>query len=436
MLKVIRFSALRQLRFEDGPVPSRQAPGRGCGAFHRARGGQSEGMKWTFAVLIPAASLVLTCPAGARDFSVKDRTALVRALQEAKAGDVIKVAPGRYAGGLMVTGLQGVQGKPVVITAADRAQPPVIEGGASGIQLSGCQWVELSHLHFTGAEANGINIDDGGAGKPASRGMVLKSLTVQNSAPKGNRDGIKLSGVESFTISGCTVERWGAGGSAIDMVGCRQGVVEDCVLRHDGAAAPEANGVQMKGGSEAVKVVRCRFLGAGGRGVNLGGSTGAPYFRPPGAPFEARNLTVEDCLFVDVQAPVAFVGVDGAVVRHNTLIRPGRWALRILQENRGEGMARCRKGVFSHNVIVFQSGALREAVNIGPDTAPESFQFASNVWHCEDRPADTRRFVRLPVPEKDGRYDVAPAFLNPAAGNYFLKPGSPGGDAGMRAVNG
>lgn len=392
-------------------------------------------MKWMSSLLMPVVSLGLCVDAVAREVVVKDRTGLVRALQEAKPGDVVKVAPGKYAGGLMVTGLQGTKEKPVVVTAADREQPPVIEGGASGMQLSGCQWVELSHLHFTGAEANGLNIDDGGAGKPASQGIVLRHLTVQNNAPKGNRDGIKLSGLTAFTVADCTVERWGAGGSAVDMVGCREGAVEDCVFRHDGAAAPEANGVQVKGGSESVTVRRCRFLGAGGRGVNLGGSTGEPYFRPLGAKFEARNLTVEDCLFVDVQAPVAFVGVDGAVVRHNTLIRPGRWALRILQENRGDGMARCRKGVFRRNVVVFQSGSLREAVNIGPDTEPQSFQFEENAWHCEDRPADTRRLVRLPVAEKGGRYDMAPQFLNAEAENFFLKPGSPGSDAGMRPVN-
>ena len=188
----------------------------------------------------------------------------------------------------------------------------------------------------------------------------------------------------------------------------------------------------MKGGSADITVRRCRFLGAGGRGVNLGGSTGAPYFRPPGALFEAKNLTVEDCLFVDCQAPVAFVGVDGATVHHNTLIYPGRWALRILQENRGPGMAKCRSGVFSHNLILFRSGELREAVNTGPDTNPESFRFESNAWHCEDRPADTRRLIRLPVEEKNGTFGKAPDSRDPASGDFTQTPNSPVRGAGMR----
>ena len=93
--------------------------------------------------------------------------------------------------------------------------------------------------------------------------------------------------------------------------------------------------MQAKGGSADILVRACRFEHAGQRAVNLGGSTGLPFFRPEPQGFEARDITVEDCSFVGSLAPVAFVGVDGAVVRHNTIYRPRRWAFRILQETRG-----------------------------------------------------------------------------------------------------
>ena len=381
--------------------------------------------------LLPVFLTILSAGLRAETVAVADRGALARALQAAKPGDVIRLAPGEYAGGLMVSGIAGTKDRPVVVEAADAAKPPVIRGGASGMQLSGCSWVVLRGLHLTGATANGLNIDDGGAGRPPAMGIVLDSLVVANAAPEGNRDGIKLSGLEGFTVRGCRIERWGAGGSGIDMVGCRKGTVEGCTLRHDGAAAAGANGVQMKGGSEDIVVRRCRFLGAGGRGVNLGGSTGAPYFRPPGAAFEARNLTVEDCLFRDTQAAVAFVGVTGAVVRHNTIIDPGRWALRILQENRAPGMARCAGGEFSRNVVVFRSDALREAVNIGPDTDPATFRFEGNAWHCEDRPGDTARLVRLPSREVGGMMGRRPMFRGD---DGTQTPDSPASGAGVRAA--
>jgi len=381
-------------------------------------------------------SLVLLTAAvprtAAAEVTVKDRAALTAALQKAAPGTVIKLAPGTYAGGISASGVAGTKAQPVIVTAANPAQPPVIEGGASGIQLSGCSFVELRHLHFSGATANGINVDDGGSGQPAAQGIALRHLQVTGNAPRGNRDGIKLSGLRDFTVENCTVARWGLSGSGIDMVGCHSGVVANCEFKHDGAAAGMANGVQMKGGSSDITVQRCRFLEAGGRGVNLGGHTGAEYFRPLGAKTEAARLTVEDCLFSGVQAPVAFVGVDGAVVRHNTIHRPGRWVLRILQENTGADMVKSRHGSFSNNLIVFQSASLREAVNIGGGTEPATFQFEGNTWHCEDRPADTKRLIRLPSPEKGGTYDKTPKFTAAESGDFTLTGDSPVKNAGIR----
>jgi hypothetical protein len=73
--------------------------------------------------------------------------------------------------------------------------------------------------------------------------------------------------------------------------------------------------------------------------VNIGGSTGIPYFRPPldqwpaGVPkSEARNIVVEGNTFIGSLSPICFVGVDGATVRFNTIYKPGKWAFRILQE--------------------------------------------------------------------------------------------------------
>ena len=372
--------------------------------------------------------------AGAGEVNVADRAGLVAALARAEAGTVIRLSPGTYVGGIHLSGIAGRKEAPVKVVAGDPQQPPVIEGGSSGMQLSGCSFVELHGLVFSGAADNGLNIDDGGGkGKPPAQGILLKGLRVTNkTAPKGNRDGIKLSGLSGFRIEGCTVERWGTGGSAVDMVGCRDGVVEHCTFQHDPDAAAEANGVQMKGGSEDVRVSRCRFLHTGARGVNLGGSTGADFFRPPGATWEARALTVEDCLFVGSAAPVAFVGVDGAKVQRNTLMYPGRWALRILQENQGAGMTRCRNGSFSGNLIVFRSSELREAVNAGPNTEQETFTYSENAWVCEDQPENTARIMRRRFEEKVDDYGKIPVFQDAGAGDYRQTDASPVKQAGMR----
>lgn len=366
----------------------------------------------------------------AADQTVDSRDALQRALRNARAGDVIRIAPGTYAGGLSVNNISGTQTAPIRITAADQKNPPMFEGGGNGIQFSSCSYFELGDINFKGGTGNGLNIDDGGKSDPA-RGIVLRNLTISDVGPDGNRDGIKLSGIDSFRVEGCRVERWGSGGSGIDMVGCHDGVIIDCTFTHDPEKSEQANGVQAKGGSARILIQHCRFLDAGGRGVNLGGSTGGQFFRPPGVDYEARELTVEDCYFRGSAAAVAFVGVDGATVRHNTIVHPQRWILRILQENQNAGIIECRNGAFSNNIIVFQSTALREAVNIGGKTQPQTFSFTGNVWFCEDRSDQTQRMIRLPSVETNGTYGVDPQ-VELAGDKGTLAPGSPAKASGIR----
>jgi hypothetical protein len=345
------------------------------------------------------------------------------------------LAPGSYAGGMSFADLRGEPGKPIVIAGADPANPPRIVGGGSGLHLSRVAHLELRDLHLTGAAGNGLNIDDGGTAATPTHHLVLRNLRVTDVGPRGNTDGIKLSGVDEFRVENCTVERWGEGGSGIDMVGCHQGVIEGCVFRQNRgpAGAQGANGIQAKGGSSGVAIRRNRFEEAGGRAVNIGGSTGMPYFRPKPQGYEAKDIRVEGNTFIGSAAPVCFVGVDGATVRFNTLYRPGRWAIRILQETRDPGFVPCRNGVFEDNVIVFQSGSWASGgVNIGPGAAPETFRFARNLWYCEDDPARSR--PTLPTPETDAVIGKDPLFRAPDRGDFTPRPGSPAAGKGAAAL--
>jgi hypothetical protein len=175
--------------------------------------------------------------------------------------------------------------------------------------------------------------------------------------------------------------------------------------------------------------------------LNIGGSTGLEYFRPPldltptetPANSEAKDITVERNIFVGGGAAVAFVGVDGAVVRFNTIYRPERWALRILQQTLHPSFVPSRNGVFSDNLIVFRSNEWASGgVNIGPHTAPETFRFARNWWYCLENPAQSR--PSLPTEETDGTYGQDPQFLNAEAGDFHLKPDSPAIHVGAYAV--
>lgn len=328
------------------------------------------------------------------------------AIRNARAGDEISIAPGRYTGGGQFENVRGAAGKKIRIAAADPGKPPVF---TAGLQFSDVAYLEIDGLVIQGAQNNGLNIDDGGTLDTPSHHVTLRNLRISD-LPTGNHDGIKLSGVEDFRVENCTVERWG--GSGIDMVGCHRGRIERCTFRKGGDS-----GVQAKGGSSDVEIVRCRFEEYGERGVNLGGSTGMPFFRPPVAKmpvdgrYEARNLSVLGCTFRGGSAAVAFVGVDGAKVRFNTLAYSGPWALRILQETREPGFVPSRNGVFSDNLIVFRSINWRSGgANVGDGTAPQTFRFQRNFWFCADAPDRSR--PTLPTSEVGGTYGADPGITD------------------------
>lgn len=379
---------------------------------------------WPVAVAL-SLSACRAAPPAATSVRVANTAELREALRQVAPGTTVLLAPGEYEGGLPVAGLVGEPGRPIVLAAADPARRPWFVGGANGLQLSACAYVELRGLGFRGQTGNGLNVDDGGRRDFSAHHLTFTDLQIQDVGPDGNRDGLKLSGLRDFEVRGCTIERWGRGGSAIDMVGCHDGLIEGCTLRHE-PGLTNNSGIQAKGGSRRVTIRGCRFEHAGSRAVNLGGSTGLEFFRPPLAPggehAEAAELTVEQCTFIGSQAPVAFVGVDGAIVRHCTIYRPARWVLRILQETREPGFVPCRGGIFEDNLIVF-GAALATAVNLGPGTAPESFRFARNAWYNADAPARSR--PELPTREEGGTYGTAPKFANEPAGDLRQTPDSP-----------
>lgn len=356
---------------------------------------------------------------------------LQRAASNAKPGTRILIAPGTYRGGLSFRRLRGAIGKPIILAAQDAKRPPVFKGGNSGFQFSEPAYLELHDLIITGASGNGLNIDDGSSFETPAHHILLRNLVIRDIGPKGNRDGIKLSGVDQFRVENCTLERWGTGGSAIDMVGCHDGVVSGCTFRYNDRVF--ANGVQTKGGSRDIKIQKCRFEHCGNRGVNIGGSTGLQYFRPKLQGYEAKDITVEDCTFIGGTAAVAFVGVDGAIVRNNTIYKPTRWVMRILQENQQSQFVPCRNGAFTNNIVVFHSNDVRTLANIGGGTNPKTFQFSKNVWYCLDRPQVTERIVRtLPTKESGGVYGRDSLFEKPEKGNLKLKRNSPVRFAGPR----
>lgn len=346
--------------------------------------------------LVPAHGICST-------LTVTSTTELRTVLDGAAAGTVILLAPGVYTGGVTVRDKSGAPGNPILIAAKDPANPPIFEGGRQAIHLSDCNHVTLRGLHVRGTSINGINIDDGGSFETPSRHILVEDMLFERIGPTGNVDALKLSGVDDFVVRNCTFRGWG--GSAIDMVGCHRGLVDSCTFiglaGHD-----QHSGVQMKGGSTDIRVLRSTFLDAAMRAINIGGSTGLEYFRPAPQGYEAARIEVAGNRFIGGQSAIAFVTARDAHVHHNTIHRPSRWVLRILQETSSPDFMPCAGGVFEYNLVVHDS-SLRTTVNIGAGTDPESFIFRHNAWFGEGVPSEPS----LPVAETNPLVGVDPMLL-------------------------
>ncbi len=350
---------------------------------------------------------------------------LQQAINNAAPGTQILVEPGTYQGDLGAYHLQGTATQPIVIAAADPSNPPVIQGGTSvGIYFNNPSYLRLSNLVFDG-DSTGLNLDDGG-NYGSAHDIVLSGLVVRNMSYVG----IKMAGVDNFQIVNTVVDNWyGAGGVGIDMVGCHNGSVSGSTLT-DTDGQP-SYGIQMKGGSANIDVRDSLFQHAGVRAIQIGGATAQGYFRPSFQGYEATNITVEGNVIVGSQAAVTFAGVDGAVVRYNTIYRPTTWDFRILQEEMYPGYIPSRDGVVTDNVIAFRSDEVSTAVDVGPYTAPETFPFAGNWWYALDNPSLSQ--PALPTAEVGGTYGVDPQFVNAEGGDFHLKAPSPAASKGAYA---
>jgi hypothetical protein len=356
-----------------------------------------------FFVLVAASSIALCTAVRAEERRVSTPEEFSAALDAAAEGDEIVLEPGTYAGQLYRENL-----RKVTIRSADRDNPAVIEGGDYGLHLADPVEVTLSDLVFEKQLDNGINIDDAGSYETPARQIRLIRVTVKDMVNRGNHDAIKMAGVEDFLIDGARIENWGDDGSAIDFVGCRNGLVQNSLLIHSALKAG-GSGIRPKGGSKdiVIRANRLELPVATGRAIQAGGSTDAEFFRfaEGDRDYEANRITIEGNVVVGGGAAFSWVNIDGGVVHRNLVQGPAPWVMRILNENPGTSIVGTKNGEFHDNEIAFETGGdFNTAVNIGDDTEPETFRFARNRWLNIADPTPEGSRPKLPAKETGGVY--------------------------------
>ncbi len=353
-----------------------------------------------------------------------------RAVQDVAPGAAIRVHTGTYAGGIYINQLSGTAEAPIWIGGASGEARPIIEGGNEGLHFIRGAYLIIHDLEVRSSAHNGINADDGGVydDPSASHHLIFKNLSIHNIGGDGNQDCLKLSGVNDFWVMDSEFAFCGGGisGSGIDHVGCHRGLIRGNFL-HD----LSGSGIQAKGGSEDIEIHANWFRDAGERGVNIGGSTGFDYFRPPlsttSPNFESRNIRVIANVFEGSVTPMAFVGTVDSLALNNTLIMPENWLLRILQETVTSGdyvFLPCGNNAVINNIFYFDTRDIAASyINIGVNTDASSFTFANNLWYAHDAPTQSQ--PNWPVTETDPISGLDPLFAYPVDGDYHLPPGSP-----------
>lgn len=335
----------------------------------------------------------------------------------AQPGDTILIREGVYGSAGHIVDLKGSEVSPIVIRAADN-ETVIFRGGSNAIQLSDPAYLSLEGFIFEGQTGNGVNIDDGGTYDTPAQNIWILNCEWRAMDASGNNDQLKLSGVDYFAVENCRFADGAEGGSAVDMVGCHFGTFRNNSFQNAGS-----NCIQAKGGTGYIDIVANHFKDGGQRAINIGGSTGLEFFRPFGATYEAINIYVWSNIFEGSVAPIAFVGSLNSQVFNNTIIRPERWAVRILQES-VDGFAPTGHNSFFNNIIVFTSQ--QPAFNIGDGTAPETFTISHNLWYNPDNASWSG--PNTPVDEPGRIVNQDPRFADPA---YRLSPNSPAVHSGF-----
>lgn len=365
------------------------------------------------------------------------------AARAAEPGTAIRLHSGSYAGGSYLEGLRGTAAAPIWLGGMPGEARPRVQGGGTALHLSRAAWLVVHDLELSGQSDNGINADDGGAvADPLAAGpLIFRGLAIEQVGGGGNQDCLKLSGIRGVLVIDSAFARCGGGGSGsgIDMVGVHEGLVARSRFQD-----LSANAVQVKGGSTDIEIRWNHMLRAGERAVNMGGSTGLEYFRPPldntAENAEARRVKVLANHIEGGVTPWAFVGCVDCLAAQNTVVEPTRWLMRILQETSSQGefrFAPAGSGRVINNLFVFRRGQIRADVNVGAGTAPETFRFQNNLWFAVDDPG--RSAPGLPVAETGGivgrdpllRADGAIPPGSPAVGAGWPGPWAPGDLAGV-----
>jgi uncharacterized protein DUF1565 len=358
---------------------------------------------------------------------------LTRAAQDAAPGTAIYLHAGTYSGGVLLSQLRGTAAAPIWIAGAPGEARPTIRDGGDALHFIKPRYLVIQDLEIVGSGGNGINIDDGDevGDADAARFVVVQRVSIHDAGrrPSGIADCLKMAGVSDVAVLRSTFGRCGdgpgSGAVGVGGVGVHRVTIASNRFEANGYGA-----VQVKGGSDEVGIFGNVIQDAGWRGVNMGGSTGPRFFRPPlasGRPnYEAAHVRTRANVIIGGEAAAAFTGCVDCAFSHNTVVDPSKWVVRVLQETVSLGsyaFAPASGGVIADNIFYFRRSDVNtgEDINIGAGTAPASFSVARNLWYAHDVPRQSEPRLGAVGAHTGSIVGVDPQFADAARGDFHLR---------------
>jgi CARDB/Right handed beta helix region len=346
---------------------------------------------------------------------------LQRAANAARAGDLIVVRPGRYAGFNLTT--SGTATNPIVFSAeagviVDTPNPVRTQ---DGINLEGASWIVIEGFTVTGMPRTGI------------RAVLNHHVTIRRNVGDANgRWGILTGFSDDLLIEDNVMSRSVAEhGIYVSNSGDRP------VIRRNHVWGNSGNGIHMNGdlsqGGDGIisgAVVEANVIHGNGRtggsGINGDGVQGA--------------RIVNNVLYDNHASGISLYRIDGAqgarnnLVAHNTIVQAadGRWAINIQNASTGNRVV---------NNILLTLHTYRGAIAISPDSLPGFVSDANAVtprftldggdsilslqgWR-QATGQDTHSFAS----------STAALFADAATDDYHLRPSAPARDTAVAATD-
>jgi hypothetical protein len=303
---------------------------------------------------------------------VNSAEALQQAMSEARAGDVLELAPGEYSlPRSLGTPQAGTANRPITVRAARPGTAFLHVRSRQGVIVTQPHWI-FENLNWVGR----CDADDDceHAIHVMGRGH---SVRISNNEMRDFSAALKVNGegghwpdggvLQYSTLVNTRPRQTSRPVALVDIVGASHWQVLDNVVRGFGRDRPgDAYGVFMKGGGEGGRIERnlviCNDVAqrhAGSRiGLSLGDGGTAPEYCRGGCNFEHRGGRIIN----NVIAHCNDVGVDvsrstGALVLHNTLVNTQGMLTRNapsdarFERNLGDGRIYSRRGTEAVDIL-------------------------------------------------------------------------------------